>query len=353
MSDATPRVLTAIDLFSGAGGLSQGLVDAGFKVVGAVENDSLAAETYEANHRGVRLWTDDIRLLDPRDVMRELGLEPGQLDLLAGCPPCQGFSTLRTRHQARSVHDERNNLVDDFVDFVEAMLPKTIMLENVPNLAKDERLDRILHRLDALGYYAGRDVAQVFNAADFGVPQRRRRMILITSSFGPIDHASPDPKRVTVHDAFAGLKTAGTSGDVLHDYPQRRSERVGQLISLVPHDGGSRRDLCDEWQLACHQRSDGFKDVYGRMAWFKPAPTITTGCFNPSRGRFLHPKEDRNITMREAACLQGFPPEYFFSIRRGISGVAKLIGNAFPPTFAERHATRAAEVILGMDSDAA
>lgn len=331
-------MLTAIDLFSGAGGLTQGLIDAGFTVIGAVENDPLAAETYAANHGSVRLWTTDIRLLAVADVMAELELRPGQLDLLAGCPPCQGFSTLRTRHRGRSVHDDRNDLVDDFMNFAAALRPKSIMLENVPNLAKDERLDRILERLEELGYYAGRDVAKVFNAADFGVPQRRRRMILITSTFGPIAHAAPSPKRMTVRSAFAGLRTTGGSDGSLHDYPQRRSERVGELIGRIPRDGGSRRDLSAEWQLPCHQRSDGFKDVYGRMAWDMPAPTITTGCFNPSKGRFLHPDEDRNITMREAACLQGFEPEYVFSMRQGVSGVAKLIGNAFPPSFAARHA---------------
>ena len=107
---------------------------------------------------------------------------------------------------------------------------------------------------------------------------------------------------------------------------------------MIPKDGGSRTDLSEEYQLECHKRTNGFKDVYGRMAWDKPAPTITGGCNNPSKGRFLHPEEDRVITLREAALLQTFPVNYKFSFRSGKAGVATMIGNALPPAFIEFHA---------------
>jgi DNA (cytosine-5)-methyltransferase 1 len=109
-------------------------------------------------------------------------------------------------------------------------------------------------------------------------------------------------------------------------------------MKKIPKNGGSRTDLSGGHQLACHRKCDGFKDVYGRMAWDRESPTITSGCFNPSKGRFIHPEEDRAITLREAAVLQGFPLSYYFSLRRGKSGAATLIGNALPPEFVKRHA---------------
>jgi DNA (cytosine-5)-methyltransferase 1 len=119
--------------------------------------------------------------------------------------------------------------------------------------------------------------------------------------------------------------------------PENRTPKVLNVIRLIPKDGGSRRDLPEEFQLECHKRCNGFKDVYGRMAWKKPAPTITGGCFNPSKGRFLHPEEDRAITMREAALLQGFPRRYKFPTTENKSAVALMIGNALPPPFIAAH----------------
>ena len=119
---------------------------------------------------------------------------------------------------------------------------------------------------------------------------------------------------------------------------ERRSDRIRRLIRSIPKDGGSRSALPAAQQLKCHQSTDGFKDVYGRMAWGDVAPTITSGCTNPSKGRFLHPEQDRAITAREAALLQGFPKSYEFSLKRGKSGVAEMIGNALPPEFVRRHA---------------
>lgn len=143
---------------------------------------------------------------------------------------------------------------------------------------------------------------------------------------------------ITVREAIGDLPQAGTSGDPLHDFPEKRSAAVMARITAIPKDGGSRADLGADAQLDCHKETDGFKDIYGRMSWSKPAPTITGGCVNPSKGRFLHPDEDRAITLREAALLQGFPPEYSFSLDRGKFAAAAMIGNALPPAFVEAHA---------------
>ncbi len=326
---------TAIDLFSGCGGLTLGLKQAGFDVRGAVEIDALAVETYRANHPEVEVWDKDVRKVSPRSVMRKLGLKKGELDLLSGCPPCQGFSTVRTRNGKRRPRDERNELLLEFLRFVEAMRPKAVMMENVPRLAGTRLFREFRSRLRKLGYEGEH---RVLNAADYGVPQRRRRLIYLASAVGGIAFAEASKKRVTVRDAIDGLPKAGASGDPIHDFGESRTAEVIALIRSIPKDGGSRSDLGEERQLECHRKCDGFKDIYGRMAWDGVAPTITGGCFNPSKGRFLHPKENRAITMREAALLQGFPRRYKFPNAGSKTAVAEMIGNALPPAFVRRQA---------------
>jgi len=328
-------VLKAIDLFAGAGGLTVGLGQAGFRVVGAVENSKLACDTYADNHPKVHLWRQDIRELDGAEVLRVLALERGQLDLLAGCPPCQGFSSIRTLNGARLVTEPRNDLLTEYARLVKELLPKAILMENVPGLAQDQRMVELVDLLEDLGYPA-REAAQVLNAADYGVPQSRRRLVLVATRVGPLDPVTPLPRRSTVRDAIGHLEAPGSTGDPLHDLPERRSARISALIRRVPADGGSRLDL-DE-QLQCHEGFSGFKDVYGRMAWDRPAPTITGGCHNPSKGRFIHPDQHRAITLREAALLQGFPADYTFRLDRGKLAAAVMIGNALPPGFVAAHA---------------
>ena len=333
---------SAVDLFCGAGGLTEGLRQAGFRVVGAVDVAELAADAYELNHPDVVLWRRDIRKLRPEEMMERLGIRPGELDLLAGCPPCQGFSTMRTHRQAPSVRDSRNGLVAQFARFAEALRPKTLMMENVPGLADDRRLRLMLRRLERVGYSL---TYGVLDAADYGVPQRRRRLVLLGALGDPVPFAAPEARPVSVHQALGTLASAGASGDPLHDHGEIRSASVRSIIRDIPHDGGSRAALGPDRQLACHVRRQGWYDVYGRMAWDEPAPTITSGCINPSKGRFLHPVEDRAITLREAALLQSFPPHYRFPLTRGKYRAADLIGNALPPRFVASHARQLTKVL--------
>ncbi len=327
--------LTAIDLFSGMGGLTQGLRDARFRVLGAVEKLPLAVETYRANHRRTRVLNCDITEVEPSDLARELGLSVGALDLLAGCPPCQGFSSLRTRNGAREVEDRRNDLVLEFARFARALRPRALMMENVPGLAEDRRLTRLVEELRALGYTLR---TALLDAADYGVPQRRRRLILIGARGRAPELGRRVRRRSTVRMAIGALPEPGHSGDPLHDLTEDRSERIMSLIRRIPPDGGSRADLGAEGQLRCHRDFDGFHDIYGRMAWDAPSPTITGGCINPSKGRFLHPEQNRAVTLREATLLQSFPFGYRVSLSRGRYAAAELIGNALPPVFVRRHA---------------
>ncbi|GAA3842933.1 DNA cytosine methyltransferase [[Pseudomonas] carboxydohydrogena] len=331
---------TAIDLFSGCGGLTLGLKLAGFKVLAAIEKDTLAVQTYKANHADVVVCHDDIVAVKAGSLRKRLNLAVGELDLLAGCPPCQGFSALRTRNGATQKRDKRNGLITEMMRFTRAFRPKTVMMENVPGLAEHWSFKKLCRDLRNLGYRVEWDIK---DARYYGVPQRRKRLILVAGHRFDVPLAKETNNIKTVWEAIGGLKAPGHSRDKLQNLTENRSEKVLSLIRAIPKDGGSRTDLPKSWQLACHQRTDGFKDIYGRMAWHEPAPTITGGCFNPSKGRFLHPEANRAITLREAAILQSFPRRYRFPADRSKESIALMIGNALPPTFIRRHASEIAK----------
>jgi DNA (cytosine-5)-methyltransferase 1 len=337
--------LRALELFCGVGGMTVGLKSAGFEVLGAIDNDPLAVVGYRRNHPEVAMWEADITTLDPLDVAAHLAVRPGELDLLAGCPPCQGFSAVRTRRQGTSVPDGRNRLVSHFGRWAKALRPRALIMENVPGLAHDIRLRRLARKLESLGYGV---TYSICDAADYGVPQRRARLVLLALLDDDISFVPVSAKRRTVRQAITHLPLPGESQDPLHDHGERRSKKVRERIAAVPPEG-SLRLMGDELQLDCHKRTNGFFDVYGRMAWDEPAPTITGGCINPSRGRFLHPEENRAITLREATLLQSFPQDYFIPLARGKYRAAELIGNALPPIFVQHHAQQLAHVLGNPD----
>jgi len=345
------KQLTAIDLFCGAGGLTLGLQQAGFKVLAGVELEEIPSNTYRTNHPDTLCFQKDIRQLGAAQLLKAVGLKRGQLDLLAGCPPCQGFSTLRTRKKQMAVTDERNDLLFEFLRMVEALSPRALMMENVPSLANDERMTQFVRCISRLGYRVNRKNVRVVNAADYGVPQRRQRMILLASKIGQIKDAERT-ETLTVRQCLesVGLRPVGEADDPLHDHKPIRTERVQEIIRSIPKDGGSRSALPEHLVLSCHKsKASGFRDVYGRMAWDRVAPTITGGCGNPSKGRYLHPEEDRAISLREAALLQTFPANYQFDLSKGRDKVALMIGNALPPEFIRRHAFAIAQSLSSED----
>jgi DNA (cytosine-5)-methyltransferase 1 len=329
------RKPTAFDCFAGCGGMTEGFKQAGYDVIGAIEIDPDAVEVYKLNHPETRVWSCDIKTVTADDIFAKLKLKKGELDLLGGCPPCQGFSVLRTNNGKHRIKDGRNDLIFEFQRLVLELKPKYVMLENVPKLKKNHRLKKFKTVLEEAGYTIEADI---LNVQHYGVPQRRRRFILLASRVSTVKFTKTDVPIRTVRDAIGSLQPAGESGDPLHDIPENRSASVKDRICNIPLDGGSRVSLPSRLKLKCHKKSDGFKDVYGRMAWDEPAPTITTGCFNPSKGRFLHPTANRAITMREAALLQSFPVTYKFPATIGKVKAALMIGNALPPQFIRFHA---------------
>ena len=328
---------TAIDLFCGAGGLSQGLKAAGFTVVAAVELDSIACEAYKLNHPRVQVVQRDIRRVTGPSLLRTSSLEKGELDLLAACPPCQGFSTMRSKNGRKRIRDSKNDLLFDVLRLTRSMRPRSLMLENVPGLAKSSKFRTLLRELHSLGY---RSTWSVLNTKHYGVPQSRRRLILMACIGDAPQFADGATRLRTVRDAIGHLPHPRRSRDPLHNYKQTRTITVSKRIAAIPKNGGSRSSLRGRLGLECHKGTDGFHDVYGRMHWNSPSPTITGGCINPSKGRFVHPSQNRAITIREAALLQTFPRGYRLPIDRGRFAMALLVGNALPPEFIRRHARR-------------
>lgn len=319
----------SLDLFSGAGGLTEGLREAGFDTKYAFEIDKIASKAYSLNHKNTIVVTKDIRSVNLEDVKQRL--DGSKIHLLAGCPPCQGFSSIRRLNRAKPVDDPRNDLINEYVRFVEYFKPYTIMLENVPWLEQDELFIEAKKKLDALKYKI--DVA-IVNVRDYGVPQNRKRLVMIGSRLGQICIAKPNNKKVTVRHRIGKLPKPENSKDPLHKIFPNHTDKIRKLIKDIPHDGGSRKDLGKDRQLVCHTKENvGFNDIYGRLRWDDYSSTITGGCLNPSKGRFLHPDQDRCISAREAALLQSFPFEYQFPTDVSRAKIALMIGNALPPKF--------------------
>lgn len=319
----------SIDLFSGCGGLSWGMRRAGFHTKLAIEIDENANIAYNMNFRKTEIIPDDIRNIDTEIIKKKL--EGKILHLLAGCPPCQGFSNVRRLNKKCSVRDPRNSLVLEYLRFVKELNPYTIMMENVPGLANYYQFRKMVEELKDMGY---NPKFKKVNVKNYGVPQSRERLVLVGSRLGPIDIAKGNNKKVTVKQRIGNLEPPHISNDPLQQIVAKHTDRIKNMIALVPKNGGSRKDLPEEYILECHKKEGiGFNDVYGRLRWNDYSTTITGGCLNPSKGRFLHPEEDRVITPREAAMLQSFPKNYKFPTNIPKAALALMIGNALPPTF--------------------
>lgn len=317
------------DLFSGVGGLTAGMHEAGFQTKIAIELEPDAVKGYKMNFPNTEVFQKDIRNISKEEIQEQLGDQP--LHLLAGCPPCQGFSSIRKLNRKASVRDDRNSLVEEYFRMVKELKPLTIMMENVPGLKDYYLFKDIVKRLDDLGY---NPKVEVVNVKDYGVPQSRKRLIMVGSLLGNLDIAPATGEKRTVRTEIEHLPPPEKTTDPLQKIVANHTKRIKRQIQLTPKDGGSRKDLPEEYTLECHKKNGvGFNDIYGRLRWDDYSTTITGGCLNPSKGRYLHPEQDRVITPREAAILQSFDPEYKFPLDISKSSLALMIGNALPPRF--------------------
>lgn len=326
--------LTAVDVFCGSGAVTAVLRSSGFQVLGALDKDPIACATFRMNHPGVRLFEHDARAIDLGLLKAACAIADGGLDILVFCAPCQPFSS----QNRNRVGDPRASLLLESIRFAAVLQPRCIFFENVRGLgtpvyaALREALSDGLRRL---GYTLSSP--RVVDGASVGVPQSRIRCVMIAAksaaAVAAFDSVELSKGSATVRDAIGSLRVLGAGehdpDDDLHYARDHRPVALARMAE-VPKDGGSRKALPANLRLACHVRSRGHPDVYGRMRWDGVAPTLTSGCTDLTRGRFGHPDQDRAITLREAALLQTFPNDYvFFGNRRQI---ATQIGNAVPPT---------------------
>jgi len=335
------RPLVCVDLFAGAGGFSFAAMQAGFTVAAAVELNAHACKTYKKNiadAHGVSLYEGDILGVCP-DTIKKLDIGDGQeCDVLLGGPPCQGFSVHRIK--GAGVDDPRNQLIFKYFEFVKTIRPKVFLMENVPGMLWERHrtfLDAFYLQARATDYKVLQPIE--IDARDYGVPQRRKR-VFILGIRGDMDLDIHWPPRPTHGDAKAleqdetlqpwlSAQTVFQMDDVagdINNVHMRHSPELIKVFKATPKNGGSRHQ--SGRVLKCHQGHDGHKDVYGRIDPLKPAPTMTTACINPSKGRFVHPTEDHGITVRQAARFQTFPDSFQFEGGLIASGVQ--VGNAVP-----------------------
>jgi DNA (cytosine-5)-methyltransferase 1 len=338
MHSPDPPVRVA-DFFCGCGGTSAGLRAAGMQIVFGLDFDEDAARTYRRNFPEAAFMQNDVCEVTPNEVRQAIGEGEGPL-LLSACAPCQPYSSFVKGAR----RDERKTLLLRLLPIIEQLNPEFVFVENVPGLKSPESpagtFARFCQALQRAGYQVEYDI---LNCRDYGVPQRRRRLVILASRLGPV--AIPGP----THGAREDLPAHSTVWEWIGDLPEvtpgeEHPEIPNHLVSAISElnlkrlratpIGGGRADWPANLRLACHTDEKSYSDVYGRMHAHAPAPALTTKCTSISNGRFGHPYADRPISVREAACLQTFPRSFIFD--GGIRSATRQIGNAVPVLLAQR-----------------
>lgn len=329
--------IKAIDLFCGAGGLTHGLKTAGINVVAGYDIEESCRFAFEHNNDSSFI-NKDITSLSGEEVTKLF--DDADVTILAGCAPCQPFSTYgRTKNKQK---DDKWSLLYSFSRIIDECRPDIVTMENVPGLMAQNIFRDFLQNLEKHGYFVEYKI--VF-CPDYGLPQTRKRLVLLASKLGPIFLKEPSHQKgnyVSVKDAIAKLPKleAGKSDskDSLHRCSSLSPLNLERIKASKP--GGDWHDWPIELRATCHLKDSGkfFRSVYGRMSWDEPSPTITTQCYGFGNGRFGHPEQNRAISLREAALLQTFPKDYHF-FKKGetldIASLAKMIGNAVPVKLGE------------------
>lgn len=332
--------IEVVDLFCGIGGLSYGMKSKGFKILAGFDIDWTCKYAYETNNEAKFVYKD-IKTVTKDDIKPLYS--KNAIKVLAGCAPCQPFSSYAFKNKKKD--PDKYDLLYEFGRLVEEVRPDIVTMENVIqilNFKEKPVLQDFIDRLDTLGYKV--EVNQVF-CPDYGIPQTRKRLVLLASRMGEIKLIYPTHDKehyVTVRETIGNLPPI-SAGEIDKQDPLHRSLALTPInirrIRATPY-GGSWHDWPDELILECHKKKGGktYGSVYGRMEWDKPSPTMTTQCTGLGNGRFGHPDQDRAISVREAALLQTFPISYkFFSDEESVSiaKASRYIGNAVPPKLGE------------------
>jgi DNA (cytosine-5)-methyltransferase 1 len=322
---------SCVDLFCGAGGLTHGFILEGLRVSAGIDLDSACRFPFETNNPNAKFVEKDIGKVTTNELAELFG--ESKIKILAGCAPCQPFSTYAHRYEL--LGDSKWGLLYQFARLVRGTLPDIVTMENVPSVAKHKVFQDFVEALEKLGYSVW---YQVVDCSLFDVPQTRSRMVLLASLHGEIKLSTPSMRKPkTVRQAIGNLRaiSAGEAPkvDKLHVSSGLSERNLARIKLSKP--GGTWRDWPDKLVADCHKVSSGqtYPSVYGRMEWDRPAPTMTTQCYGFGNGRFGHPEQDRAISLREAAILQSFPRNYKF-IPNGSTPsfkvLGRLIGNAVP-----------------------
>lgn len=324
--------ISAVDLFCGIGGLTHGLSSIGVAVRAGLDNDRSCQFAYETNNRESKFHNTDVRNVCFKDF--EQYYEGADVTVMVGCAPCQPFSA-HTR-KARRAEDDDCSLVDHFSRLVREGTPDIVSMENVPGLAKHPAFHRLLETLTQFGYSYQHTV---LSCRKYGVPQTRRRLVLLASRLGRIHLPRPTGNSPTVADFIGGTPPIDAGkpfpNDPVHTTLPLSARNMSRIQQSVP--GGTWKDWEENSINKCHRRAY-YPAPYGRMRWEAPAPTITTQFCYYSTGRFGHPEQDRTISVREGAMLQTFPVEYQLTEANDtivIHRLARHVGNAVPVKLAQ------------------
>lgn len=340
ISKTNPKI-TAIDLFCGVGGLTHGLIESGIKVEAGYDIDESCKFAYEANNKS-KFFSSDVAKISSDEIREKLFKDDDTFGVLAGCAPCQPFSAHSNKIKNKEENDKRWNLLRSFIELVKDVKPHIVSMENVPNLKKHDIYFEFLNKLRRYGYSV---TSEIVYCPDYGIPQNRRRLVLLASRLGKIElapktHFKPNYK--TTFETIGKLEKI-KAGEVSKKDPLHRSSSLGEknlkrIRQSKPN--GTWRDWDYDLILNCHKKESGksYPSVYGRMGWSQPSPTITTQFYNFGTGRFGHPEQDRAISLREGALLQTFPQSYKFvdtNNNINFTSIAKYIGNAVPVKLGE------------------
>lgn len=331
--------IIAVDFFCGAGGLTRGLLDAGIEVKKGYDNDINLKDTYEKNNRGSKFICSDVSKIRGVDVLKGLNLKKNYL-LLAGCAPCQPFSSML---RAREKEDKRKNLLLEFGRLISEIEPDFVFVENVPGLknGKGKNIFKLFEDIIKKAEYFF--ISDILDAKDYGVPQKRRRLVLLASkhnevkipkkTHGPENGKLPyETVRKTILK-YPVIRAGSKHKKIINHDARALSELNIERLKYIGKDGGTRIDLPENLRLECHKKHSGHTDVYGRMKWDDVSPTLTCKCTSLSNGRFGHPTQTRAISVREAAAIQTFKDNYIFY--GTLIENSKWVGNAVPPLFAK------------------